>query len=98
MNLMINRRAFVQRAATVVSAGSMAVADTGVCGSPDAVPLGQQMKKAVKFGMIRTSGTVEEKFRLLKKLGYDGVEVMGSEGYLINQFIVSKTTRTPALP
>jgi 2,4-dienoyl-CoA reductase (NADPH2) len=24
---------------------------------------------------------------------YDGVEVMGSEGYLINQFIVSKTNK-----
>jgi len=29
--------------------------------------------------------------RLAQKAGYDGVEVMGSEGYLINQFIVSKT-------
>ena len=75
MSLMINRRAFVQKAATGVSAGSMAVADTGECGSLDAVPFRQQMKKAVKFGMIRTSGTVEEKFSLLKKLGYDGVEV-----------------------
>ena len=26
-------------------------------------------------------------------LGYDGVEVMGSEGYLINQFLVSKTNK-----
>jgi 2,4-dienoyl-CoA reductase (NADPH2) len=26
-----------------------------------------------------------------RKAGYDGVEIMGSEGYLINQFIVSKT-------
>lgn len=28
---------------------------------------------------------------LAQKAGYDGVEVMGSEGYLINQFIVSHT-------
>jgi 2,4-dienoyl-CoA reductase (NADPH2) len=26
-----------------------------------------------------------------KKAGYDGVEIMGSEGYFINQFIVKKT-------
>ncbi len=32
---------------------------------------------------------------LAKEAGYDGVEIMGSEGYLINQFIVAKTnTRT----
>ena len=32
---------------------------------------------------------------LAKKAGYDGVEVMGSEGYLINQFVSARTnTRT----
>ncbi len=31
--------------------------------------------------------------RLAKEAGYDGVEVMGSEGYLINQFLVSRTNK-----
>ncbi len=31
--------------------------------------------------------------RLAKHAGYDGVEVMGSEGYLINQFICSNTNK-----
>lgn len=30
---------------------------------------------------------------LAQDAGYDGVEIMGSEGYLINQFIVSKTNK-----
>ncbi len=30
---------------------------------------------------------------LARTAGYDGVEIMGSEGYLINQFIVSKTNK-----
>ena len=30
---------------------------------------------------------------LAKKAGYDGVEIMGSEGYLINQFICSRTNK-----
>ena len=30
---------------------------------------------------------------LAKKAGYDGVEIMGSEGYLINQFICKRTNR-----
>lgn len=31
--------------------------------------------------------------RLAKEAGYDGVEIMGSEGYLINQFIVPHTNQ-----
>ena len=30
---------------------------------------------------------------LAKKAGYDGVEIMGSEGYLLNQFICSRTNK-----
>ncbi|WP_026852101.1 NADPH-dependent 2,4-dienoyl-CoA reductase [Geothrix fermentans] len=30
---------------------------------------------------------------LAKKAGYDGVEIMGSEGYLINEFIAARTNR-----
>jgi len=30
---------------------------------------------------------------LAREAGYDGVEIMGSEGYLINQFIVAKTNK-----
>ncbi len=30
---------------------------------------------------------------LAKKAGYDGVEIMGSEGYLINQFICTRTNK-----
>ncbi len=30
---------------------------------------------------------------LAQKAGYDGVEIMGSEGYLINQFIAARTNR-----
>ncbi|MET9953788.1 NADPH-dependent 2,4-dienoyl-CoA reductase [Streptomyces sp. NPDC006339] len=40
--------------------------------------------------------TVEDYARcaeLAKEAGYDGVEVMGSEGYLINEFIASATNR-----
>ena len=31
--------------------------------------------------------------RLAQKAGYDGVEIMGSEGYLINQFLAARTNR-----
>ena len=30
------------------------------------------MKKALMFGMVKTEGTLLEKFRMLKEVGYDG--------------------------
>ena len=34
-----------------------------------------RLKKAVKFGMIRIDGSVEDKFNLIKELGFQGVEM-----------------------
>lgn len=42
-------------------------------------------------GVRRTIKDFVKCAALAQEAGYDGVEVMGSEGYLINQFIVSKT-------
>ena len=44
-------------------------------------------------GVERTIGAFVRTARLAKEAAYDGVEVMGSEGYLINEFIVSKTNK-----
>lgn len=44
-------------------------------------------------GVERTINDFVKCAALAKDAGYDGVEVMGSEGYLINQFIVSKTNK-----
>lgn len=48
-------------------------------------------------GVERTIADFVNCARLAQDAGYDGVEVMGSEGYLINQFITARTnTRTDA--
>ena len=44
-------------------------------------------------GVERTIRAFVRTAQLAREAGYDGVEVMGSEGYLINQFIVSKTNK-----
>ena len=41
----------------------------------------------------RTIDDFVDSARLAQKAGYDGVEIMGSEGYLINQFLVARTNR-----
>lgn len=49
--------------------------------------------KLSKRGIQKTINHFIRAAVLAKEAGYDGVEVMGSEGYLINQFIVSKTNK-----
>ena len=49
--------------------------------------------KLSKRGIRKTINHFVRAAVLAKEAGYDGVEVMGSEGYLINQFIVSKTNK-----
>ena len=42
-------------------------------------------------GVLRQIKAFARAARLAQKAGYDGVEVMGSEGYLINQFTAART-------
>lgn len=44
-----------------------------------------------QWGIRRTIKHFARAARLAQLAGYDGVEIMGSEGYLINQFIVTHT-------
>lgn len=44
-------------------------------------------------GILRTINDYATCAALTREAGYDGVEIMGSEGYLINQFIVKHTNK-----
>src|SRR5690554_768382 len=44
-------------------------------------------------GVERTIGAYVEAARLAREAGYDGVEIMGSEGYLINTFASARSNR-----
>lgn len=44
-------------------------------------------------GVERTIGDFVRCARLARDAGYDGVEIMGSEGYLINQFLAPRTNK-----
>src|SRR6476646_844210 len=46
-----------------------------------------------RFGIERTLAAYVRCARLAQDAGYDGVEIMGSEGYLINEFIARRTNR-----
>tara|TARA_R110000744_G_scaffold175510_1_gene294271 strand:- start:7604 stop:9331 length:1728 start_codon:yes stop_codon:yes gene_type:complete len=44
-------------------------------------------------GIKRTIRDFVNSAKLAKLAGYDGVEIMGSEGYLVNQFIIERTNK-----
>ncbi len=64
----MNRRTFLKPSAGAVAAAAMAAP-----GAPAGEFTGK-IKKAVKFNMIRVDATPLEKLRMLKELGFDGVE------------------------
>ncbi len=67
-----------------------------LCVAPSAIraPINRFRPRALTSRGVRT--TIDDFVRcavLAQQAGYDGVEVMGSEGYLINQFIAAKTNK-----
>ncbi len=49
--------------------------------------------KLNESGVKRTIRDFVNSAKLSKEAGYDGIEIMGSEGYLINQFIAKRTNK-----
>lgn len=45
------------------------------------------------FGIRRTIASFGKAAKLAQEAGYDGVEIMGSEGYFLNQFICKRTNQ-----
>ncbi|MDP4828324.1 MAG: NADPH-dependent 2,4-dienoyl-CoA reductase [Flavobacteriales bacterium] len=67
-----------------------------LCVAPSALkaPINRFKPRALSnFGVNRTIRSFICAAKLAKIAGYDGVEIMGSEGYLINQFIAPATNK-----
>lgn len=75
-----NRRALMKGALAAVAA--LAAGPVPIFAeAPAAGSSGPKLKKAVKFGMIKVKdASIEEKFNLLKKLGFQGVELDSPSG------------------
>ena len=69
---------------------------TPLCVAPSAIkaPINKFKPRALSSrGVLRTIDDFVNSAKQARKAGYDGVEIMGSEGYLINQFIVAITNK-----
>jgi 2,4-dienoyl-CoA reductase (NADPH2) len=78
----------------MLHAGRYAVHAECVAPSPIRAPINRHTPRALMPAEIER--TIEDHVAtaaLAQQAGYDGVEVMGSEGYLINQFVVRRTNQ-----
>ncbi len=78
----------------ILHVGRYGFSDKNVSASDTKAPITPFPARALTGDEIeRTIEDFVKCAQLAQKAGYDGVEVMGSEGYLINQFIAKKTNR-----
>jgi hexulose-6-phosphate isomerase len=72
MTQQLDRRDFLK------SAGVLAAGASGLLERPSSAADEKRyprLRKAVKFGMIKIDGSIEDKFALIKRLGFEGVEL-----------------------
>lgn len=62
------------------AAATATIAGPSLLSAADDFEIGRHIYKSLKWGMIRFDGTTLEKFKLLKELGYDGVELDSPDG------------------
>ena len=89
-----NRRTFLKYAAG--AATTLAVLPHAFCAVPKNIqqpPTNPLIKKSLKFGMIKEDLSVMDKFKLIKDLGFDGVE-MDSPNELTEKEILEARDKT----
>lgn len=78
----------------ILHAGRYGYSPFCVSASPIKSPISMFKPRALSTkGVYKTIKDYANTAKLAQKAGYDGVEIMGSEGYLINQFIVAHTNK-----
>ena len=78
----------------ILHAGRYAYSDKAVAPSPIKAPISPFTPSELdEEGIEKQISDIARSAYLAKCAGYDGIEVMGSEGYLINQFLVSHTNK-----
>lgn len=89
---MLDRRQFVQVA-------GIAALSPRLGASPNAeLPRARSLKRSLKFGMVGEGTTVLEKFQLLARLGYDGVELDSPSGLDASEVLAARDATGLEIP
>ncbi|MCA9117611.1 MAG: sugar phosphate isomerase/epimerase [Planctomycetaceae bacterium] len=72
----LSRRTFLDQSGRLLAAaGATAALTQNASAAEESKPAPHGLKKAVKYSMVRTEGSIEEKFQLLKDIGFDGIDI-----------------------
>jgi hexulose-6-phosphate isomerase len=95
MQTTLTRRRFLH-ATTVMAAAVVTAPRAAAAAASDDFEIGRHIYKSLKWGMVRHEGTTLDKFKLLKELGYDGVELDSPGG--VDKQEALEASRSTGLP
>jgi len=84
-----SRRSFLSSAAGAIAGSAMLTRGVPLFAAADSSG-GLRLKKAVKFNMVKEGASVEDKFNLVKSLGFQGVEIDSPGGVNREEALAAK--------
>ncbi|HMP01952.1 MAG TPA: sugar phosphate isomerase/epimerase family protein [Gemmatales bacterium] len=79
----LDRRCFLQG----TLAGAVALSATGLAFSREVTP---KLKKAIKYGMVKGDLSHRDRFELVKKIGFEGVEIDSPNNYRMEELLSAR--------
>ncbi len=83
----VDRRRFLRASAAAVTSAGLVRQTTP---APAAEPSGPPIKKAVKYGMVAGDMSMLDKFKLVKELGFDGIELNSPNSHSLDEVLAAR--------
>ncbi len=94
----MDRKTFLKSATLMAGAAALVAPVTSACASPVKPASRVILKKGLGFGMIKEDLSLTDKFKLIKDLGFDGVELNSPVEFTIAEILEAKAKSGIELP
>ncbi len=94
----MDRKTFLKSATLMAGAAALVAPVTSACASPVKPASRVILKKGLGFGMIKEDLSLTDKFKLIKYLGFDGVELNSPVEFTIAEILEAKAKSGIELP